>query len=119
MIADMIAAAKEEDVAVVLFARSENKKDQTVWLSIAYPNDKTPDPLLVDLNKAGWTPRGMLSPIIQDGVTVLELTAEGTGPNNTFVGNERRNALQRARRVLKKHYYEEVEITTVLNSEMM
>lgn len=113
-------AAKENNCCALIFATSENRKDKTVWLEMAWPEDQEPTELLEDLKKVGWDDSAMmLQPLVTFGIKTMSVTAKGTGLFNHFQGNEKRNAMQRARRVLRKHGYEGVGVYTLTMADMM
>lgn len=121
MVPGMTEAAKEHDCCVVIFATTENKKDTTVWLELAWPEGKRPDDMLADLEKVDWKDNSMLlQPLIfPDGVECKSITAKGSGLFGSFQGNEKANAMRRVRSVLKKYGYTGVGTQVLTAMDMM
>ncbi|AWY09258.1 hypothetical protein vBRpoSV10_136 [Ruegeria phage vB_RpoS-V10] len=116
----MIEAAKKHNCPVMLFATSENRKDQTVWLEMAYPEDKVPTEMLAELQAAGWGENGMLlKPLIHFGIVEKSISAKGSGLFGGFVGKEKAAALRKCRSIIRKYGYTGVGTYVMTMADMM
>jgi len=117
----LIEAAKEHNCAVMLFATSENRKDRTVWLEMAYPEDKVPTDMLAELQAAGWGENGMaLAPLVHfGGVVTKSINAKGSGMFGSFVGKEKDAALRKCRSIIRKYGYTGVGTYVMTMADMM